>query len=599
MALNIKAALKAYDKFNSTLARVQKDKVVIFAKNAVSAAMEQEKTKDKFIAQTGDVEVGTAMFDKFKSEALAAGQDVNKSLAGTLSFMPFTKHTEQLTQLNDLASRMAAFDLSGKGFGDVVETIKTALSGKGLKLEDLFGKAQVQGVIDASMSGDLDKFIAAFDTLLEAQGMSKEALETLLNSPAKQAEALGNNFRSAMAGAGVAAMEALTPVMEQLNAAFEAGKFQPFIDAIGSGIAWIVQQAVWLCNTMIQIYDFILSNWPAIEPILQGIIVAFQTWIALMLLYGAYMLYIALTTGTSTAALFLQTLVLHGLKAAWQTLNSTMRANIIILIVSLVIGLIFWLIKLWQTNDQFAAALMRAWNFIRNFFDQMPGFFWQLVEWLFAPFVWWAEQVGFIYDTVINGIIGGINRVLGIVNKVTGTSFEIEASFSMENIAKGIQDFAKGEKTEAFARAAQNAQRREQDVRNMLDDRAAAKAAKDAEKAAEQQKAAEAAQAQADALGQWDANVGRGTTGGIKVAEVKKVGEVDKINNEVDISNENLKLMRDLAEMKAIQNFVTLTPTVQVTTGPINHDGDVEKTARYIADTMYTELNASARGIFE
>src|SRR5690606_39743897 len=48
------------------------------------------------------------------------------------------------------------------------------------------------------------------------------------------------------------------------------------------------------------------------------------------------------------------------------------------------------------------------------------------------------------------------------------------------------------------------------------------------------------------------------------VKKVGKVGSVGRIEDEVDISQENIKLMRELAEMKAIQNFVTLTPTVNV-----------------------------------
>ncbi|EKN35928.1 putative tail length tape measure protein, partial [Clostridium botulinum CFSAN001627] len=49
------------------------------------------------------------------------------------------------------------------------------------------------------------------------------------------------------------------------------------------------------------------------------------------------------------------------------------------------------------------------------------------------------------------------------------------------------------------------------------------------------------------------------------------------IDDKIDISNEHLEMMRDLAEMESIQNFVTLTPTVQVTTGDIKEEADINK----------------------
>ncbi|MCY9752604.1 hypothetical protein M5W75_22980, partial [Paenibacillus larvae] len=58
---------------------------------------------------------------------------------------------------------------------------------------------------------------------------------------------------------------------------------------------------------------------------------------------------------------------------------------------------------------------------------------------------------------------------------------------------------------------------------------------------------------------------------------LKKVDKVGKIEDQVDISSEDLKVMRELAEMKSIQNFVTLTPTVNVTTGDIREGYTVDE----------------------
>lgn len=80
------------------------------------------------------------------------------------------------------------------------------------------------------------------------------------------------------------------------------------------------------------------------------------------------------------------------------------------------------------------------------------------------------------------------------------------------------------------------------------------------------------------------------------IPEVGKVGEVGKIRDTVDISSEDLRIMRELAEMKAIQNFVTLTPTVTVHTGPISKDVDVDEVIARIKQTLEMEIASSARG---
>lgn len=114
---------------------------------------------------------------------------------------------------------------------------------------------------------------------------------------------------------------------------------------------------------------------------------------------------------------------------------------------------------------------------------------------------------------------------------------------------------------------------------------------------------------QMDLKGAYDKGYGAGAgvleqamsaMGGLNgdIANVDRVGSVGSIDDTVDISSEDLKIMRDLAEMKAIQNFVTLTPTVQVTTGPISKDVDVDEVIRRIEDVMDEEIESSAQGVY-
>lgn len=70
------------------------------------------------------------------------------------------------------------------------------------------------------------------------------------------------------------------------------------------------------------------------------------------------------------------------------------------------------------------------------------------------------------------------------------------------------------------------------------------------------------------------------------------------IDDKIDISNEYLEMMRDLAEEKSISNFVTLTPTVQVTTGDVKEQADINKIISAIENYMEQELENSAEGLY-
>lgn len=79
---------------------------------------------------------------------------------------------------------------------------------------------------------------------------------------------------------------------------------------------------------------------------------------------------------------------------------------------------------------------------------------------------------------------------------------------------------------------------------------------------------------------------------------IKVVEEVGKINNDVNIADEDIKLMRDVAERGAIKNFVTLTPTVSFGSTTINENADANKLLGVITSALEKEVANSARGVY-
>lgn len=89
-----------------------------------------------------------------------------------------------------------------------------------------------------------------------------------------------------------------------------------------------------------------------------------------------------------------------GMTLAQKLLNLAMKSNPIGLIVGLIAGLIAYIIYLWQTNDEFKAAVIAAWEAVKNFFINVgkaiaDGFNWMVekISELWTNFMNWLSEV--------------------------------------------------------------------------------------------------------------------------------------------------------------------------------------------------------------
>lgn len=544
----------------------------------LGGAMEQQKMVDMFVARTGDAEIGTAMFEKFKADALATGQDVNKSLQSTLSFFSTTQNTDQLSKLNNFAQRLNAFDSAGNGIEGAAFALKEAMSGDIVSLAERFNmsKADIKGLnIDKlGKAGDMDGFIKAFDKLLEKQKMGQAAFDQMMTSPAKQVETLGNNVRSMFADAGGDALKSLTPLITRLNAAFQAGKFQPFFDALSVGLDHVVQGVMKLVDWITVVYTYFSDNWSWIEPIISGV--------------GATVLSLA-------AALKLVAI-------GQSVVNAVMKANPYVLIATLIIGLIVYFYRLWKTNDDFAAAMMRAWNVILGFFDKVPLFFMRIGYGIADAFSYAKIASLQILEDLANGAVDKVNSLIDTLSSIPGVFIDpvdhvtfAASEAAKEEAARQSRDAALAAKEAAID---DKAAAREEKVQKFLKDREDKRAA--AEKKAKEEEEKNKAGKPYD-FTDWNkrADAARSPVGGDdKKDKLKKVDKVGKVEKPIDISKEDLKIMRDVAEMKNIQNFVTLTPTVQVKTGPVTNQANLDSIVTKITKKLNEEIASTARGVY-
>lgn len=84
---------------------------------------------------------------------------------------------------------------------------------------------------------------------------------------------------------------------------------------------------------------------------------------------------------------------------------------------------------------------------------------------------------------------------------------------------------------------------------------------------------------------------GKNPTGG-------KLDSIGKIDSDISIADEDLQMLRELSDIKSIQNFVTLTPTVSFKDVVVREEADIPKITAAIEKVMKDDIARSAEGVY-
>ena len=353
------------------------------------------------------------------------------------------------------------------------------------------------------------------------------------------------------------------------NIALEA--FGPVIQAIGAGAQWIYE------------------NWSTIAPIFWGLasaaiayavalgIQTAATWIAngaakafFVTLLSNPLFWIALAVGVVIAALYKMIQAVGGVKNAWEICKAA-------------------LVVAWTALK---VAFFAVYNWIANLIDKLK-LCWQKAGTAIANFMGDMKvSVLTVLQNMINGAIGIINDFISLLNKIPGVNISLIEQVTFATTAAAENEAAKQARADALNQY-------EADIK-------AAQAERDATYSAAKQELADAtaqlsetyANARAEAAqANSDAGVSDWNTDQYDVGNVDSVGSVGSIESDVNIADEDLKFLRDVAEMRYVQNFVTLTPTVAVD-AQISEKVDVDEVVTKIEKKLEDEFTAAAEGVY-
>ena len=349
--------------------------------------------------------------------------------------------------------------------------------------------------------------------------------------------------------------------------------FQPVLQMIGAGAQLIV------------------DNWGTIEPVFWGLAAAglayavalgiqtTATWIAtgaartfFATLLTNPLLWIALVIGVVVAAIYQWVQAVGGLENAWDIAMDYIQYGTDLTAYGISYG-VTWVLNSLDRMELGAATLST--NFQNFMGDMRAGALTQLQE-------------------LANGGIGIINDFISTLNKIPGVSIDLIDQLTFGTIAGLENEAAKQQRSADLAAKTQAVNDRISSRDTALATQKAtlesAHAARRAENASRVAAAAE--KAASDSL-----LSAAGSAGASQIDSIGKVGEVGKISSDVNIADEDLQLMKDVAEMRYVQNFVTLTPTVAMN-AQVSERVDIDELTGRVADVLIEEVAAGAEGVY-
>ena len=367
-------------------------------------------------------------------------------------------------------------------------------------------------------------------------------------------------------------------LMERINGFLNSSTGAAMVSGITAGIALIADGITWIIDLVQMGGDFVAQNWGIIQPVLMGITAALLFWGATLIPGMIAKLW------AMAPALWAQVPPVMAQAAAWLAVHWPILA---VGIAIAGVGLIL---------NHFGITADQVIGFVVGLFYGLGAAVWNVVALMVNPFIMFAEFISNVFNHPLysakklfvdfaNGVLDVLADLASAIDWVFGsnladavTGWQAGLTDWLGEMPEGYQVLDKMEHLDIgnFAKKGYTAG---SDFANGIKNGAAGLFGND------------------DPFGIG----GIGTTGDfastMKAPDIGKVGEVGKINSDVNIADEDLQLMKDVAEMRYVQNFVTLTPTVAMN-ARVSERVDIDELTGRVADALIEEVAAGAEGIY-
>lgn len=538
--------------------------------------------------------MGILAKDAFSSneEVVAFMEQINKqfTIAGT-SAQGVEAATLQLTQA------MGAGVLRGEELNSIFEQVPTIIQGIAQYMDVPVGKIK-----EMASEGKITADIV------------KKAMFAAANETNAQFESMPKTIGQIWVGIKNQALMAFQPVLLKINEIANNPNFGIMVTNISNGMATIANITLGLIDIISNVSAFFASNWSIIEPIIWGIIGALIVYNATMgiawfttLKDIAVKIAHAIASWAETAAIFALIVAQDGLNTALAACPITWIIMAIIILIAIFYAAVAAVNKFagtsYSATGMICGAFMVAaafignlivtlfnflidlfvilWNFIASFanffgnvFNDPVGsiarLFFDLVDTVLSLLQSLASAIDTIFGSSLSSSVQGWRNSLGgWVDKTFGKGTEVMAKMSSEDLHLGRFEYGSAwDAGNNFGKGIENKIGSVFDKPSMND-----------------ANTFNYDDLLANAEG---ANQGIGDT----------AGNTGAIKDSLEVTEEDLKYLRDLAEQEVINRFTTAEIKVDMTNyNSVNSDLDLDGIVDALAGKVEEQMNISAEGV--
>lgn len=424
------------------------------------------------------------------------------------------------------------------------------------------------------------------------------------------------------------AMMAFQPVLQRLNELANSATFQNFVNGAIEAMAIVAGIVISIFELVAAIGSFASENWSVLEPIIMGIVTALGLYYGAMLLYNAIT---AISTGITAAKAFIekvhaaatmmQTGATFAATAAQQGFNAALYACPIVWIIILIIALVALFYAAVAAVNKFAGtsvsatgiicgAFMVALAFIGNIFIAL----WNLVVDVFVLIYNLVAEVANFIGNVFTDPVGAVCRLFfGLADTVLGIlqalASAIDAIFgsNLSGAVQGWRDSLGGWVDDTFGKGEEVMAKMNAD--DMKLDRFEYSGAWDAGYSFGE--GIDESISNFDPSSLFDTNI----PGAGDYADLSSFGGIDGIGSGVDdiagntgaiadsmdITEEDLRYLRDIAEQEAINRFTTAEINVDMSgmQNTVNNGMDLDGVVSGLTDAVNEAIDTMAEGVHE
>lgn len=507
-----------------------------------------------------------------------------------------------------LTQSMAAGKLQGEELNAVLDNAAPIVQNIQQYLEE------VQGIDAGNIKELASEGIITADVIKNAMFYASDEINAKF-------ESMPMTFGQVWQSVQNSALVAFQPVLKRMNDIANSEAFQTFANGAVNSLTTLANIAVWVFDLMISGVQFVTDNWSVISPIVYGIVAALAVYAAYLGIVKALELASAAAKGVMAVAEFIhvaalaaQTGATISATAAQMGLNGAMYACPIVWIIMLIIALIAIFYAAVGAVNKFAGTSVSATGLITAAFAMLAA----SVMNLFVVPAWnaIATFVNFIgnvfndpiaavkvlfYDmclTVIGYITNLAHAIEDLLNKIPGVTVDITSG--LDSFYSGLEEAQQKVKDESgwveYMGRMDYADYSEwgnagYDFGAGVDDAISNFSLSDIF-------------GEADIPNPEDYTSGLGnvlTDSGIGDNLGSIAGDTGAIKDSMDITEEELKYLRDAAEQEAVNRFTTAEISVDMSgmQNTVNSGDDLDGFMSRLTDSVNEAVDSMTEGVHE